>query len=121
MRALLASCAPMSARRQLDAIPPDLTDDAVLGGRLRLWQPRRGHRFGLDAILLAAATPARDRDRAIDLGAGVGAAGLALAARVPGLRVTLVEVSADLAALAALNAARNQLAGRVDAVALDVT
>jgi tRNA1(Val) A37 N6-methylase TrmN6 len=108
----------MSVKRQPDAIPPDLTDDAILGGRLRLWQPRRGHRFGHDAILLAAATPACDR--AVDLGAGVGAAGLALAARVPGLRVTLVDVNADLAALAALNAARNQLAGRVDAVALDV-
>ena len=97
---------------------PDLTDDAILGGRLRLWQPRRGHRFGHDAILLAAATPACDR--AIDLGAGVGTAGLALAARVPGIRVTLVEISSGLAALAALNATRNQLAGRVDAVALDV-
>jgi tRNA1(Val) A37 N6-methylase TrmN6 len=101
-------------------MPSDLTDDAVLGGRLRLWQPRRGHRFGHDGILLAAATPDRNGDRAVDLGAGVGAAGLALAARVPGLRVTLVEINAELAALAALNAARNQLAGRVDVVALDV-
>jgi tRNA1(Val) A37 N6-methylase TrmN6 len=108
----------MSGRRQPDALPPDLTDDAVLGGRLRLWQPRRGHRFGHDAILLAAATPARDR--AVDLGAGVGAAGLALAVRVPGLRVTLADINASLAALAALNAARNQLASRVDAVALGV-
>ncbi|HKD27548.1 MAG TPA: methyltransferase [Xanthobacteraceae bacterium] len=110
----------MSAERRAGAIPSDLTDDAVLGGRLRLWQPRRGHRFGHDGILLAAATPGRNGDRAVDLGAGVGAAGLALAVRVPGLRVTLVEISAELAALAALNAARNQLAGRVDAVALDV-
>src|SRR5258706_14840571 len=97
----------MSANRQPDAIRPDLTDDAVLGGRLRLWQPRRGHRFGHDAILLAAATPARHR--AVDLGPGGGAAGLALAAPVPGLPVTLVDVRADLAALAALNAARKQL------------
>jgi tRNA1(Val) A37 N6-methylase TrmN6 len=110
----------MAAERRSGDVPPDLTDDAVLGGRLRLWQPRRGHRFGHDAILLAAATPARDGDRAADLGGGVGAAGLALAARVPGTRVTLVEIDQGLAALATLNAARNQLAGRVDAVALDV-
>jgi len=110
----------MSGERQSSAIPSDLTDDAILGGRLRLWQPRRGHRFGHDAILLAAATPARDGARVVDIGAGVGAAGLALAARAPGLRVTLVEISSGLAALAALNAARNQLASRVDAVALDV-
>jgi tRNA1(Val) A37 N6-methylase TrmN6 len=100
---------------------PDLTDDAALGGRLRLLQPRRGHRFGHDAILLAAATPARAGDRIADLGAGVGTAGLALAARVDGARVTLVEIDARLAALAGENAARNGLAGRIDAVALDVS
>jgi tRNA1(Val) A37 N6-methylase TrmN6 len=99
---------------------PDLTDDLALGGRLRLLQPRRGHRFGHDAILLAAATPARSGDRIADLGAGVGTAGLALAARVEGARVVLVEIDARLAALAGENAARNDLAGRVDAVALDI-
>jgi tRNA1(Val) A37 N6-methylase TrmN6 len=110
----------MPAEPQSGAIRPDLTDDAVLSGRLRLLQPRRGHRFGHDAILLAAATPARDGDRAADLGAGVGAAGLALALRVPGARVTLLDIDRGLAALAATNAERNRLAGRVDAVALDV-
>jgi len=99
---------------------PDLTDDAALGGRLRLLQPRRGHRFGHDAILLAAATPARQGERAAELGAGVGAAGLALAARVAGVRVSLIEIDAGLAALAAENAARNGFADRVDAIALDV-
>jgi tRNA1(Val) A37 N6-methylase TrmN6 len=110
----------MPAERSSGAIPPDVTDDAVLAGRLHLLQPRRGHRFGHDAILLAAATPARDGDRAVELGAGVGAAGLALAARISGVRLTLVEIDAGLAALAAENAARNQLGGRVDAIALDV-
>ncbi len=97
-----------------------LTDDAALGGRLRLLQPRRGHRFGHDAILLAAATPARAGDRIADLGAGVGTAGLALAARVAGAPITLVEVDPQLAALAQKNAARNGFADRVDTVVLDV-
>jgi tRNA1(Val) A37 N6-methylase TrmN6 len=95
------------------------TDDAVLGGSLRLKQPARGHRFGHDAILLAAACPARAGDQVVDLGAGVGAAGLALAARVDGCIVTLVEIDPALAALAADNAQRNGLAARVRAVALD--
>jgi tRNA1(Val) A37 N6-methylase TrmN6 len=99
---------------------PDLTDDAILGGRLRLWQPRRGHRFGHDAILLAAATPALAGQTAVEFGAGVGAAGLALAARVPDLRVTLVEIDAELAELAGENAARNALTDRVATVVLDV-
>ena len=97
------------------------TDDTVLGGRLRLIQPRRGHRVGHDAILLAAATGGGAGEHAVDLGAGVGAAGLALAARVPGLQVTLIEIDPALAALAADNIARNGLAARVRACALDVT
>ena len=98
----------------------DVTEDTVLGGRLRLKQPRHGHRVGHDAILLAAACPARAGERAVDLGAGVGAAGLALAVRVDGTRITLVEVDAALAALAMENAQLNGLATRVDVVVLDV-
>ena len=56
----------------------------MLGGRLRLKQPRRGHRVGHDAILLAAAARRARATHVVDLGAGVGAAGLALAARVDG-------------------------------------
>ena len=95
------------------------SDDALLGGKLVLRQPLRGHRFGHDAVLLAAATPARKSEHAIELGAGVGAAGLALARRVEGLAVTLVELDPSLTALARDNAARNLLSERVRAVCLD--
>ena len=76
----------------------ETSEDAVLGGRLRLRQPLAGHRVGHDAILLAAATGGRAGEQAVDLGAGVGAAGLALAARVAGLKVTLVEIDDDACA-----------------------
>jgi tRNA1(Val) A37 N6-methylase TrmN6 len=99
----------------------ETTEDAVLGGRLVLRQPRRGHRVGHDAILLAAATDARSGEHAVELGAGVGAAGLALAQRVAGLKVTLIEIDPTLAALAEENAARNGLADRARAAVLDIT
>jgi tRNA1(Val) A37 N6-methylase TrmN6 len=99
---------------------PELTDDAVLGGRLRLKQSKRGHRVGHDAILLAAATGARPGDRAVDLGAGVGAAGLALAVRVIDVSVTLVEIDPALAEIAAENILRNGLTARARVVVLDV-
>ena len=96
-----------------------ITEDAVLGGRLRLRQPKRGHRVGHDAILLAAATGGRAGEHAVDLGTGVGAAGLALAARIPGLQVTLVEIDAALCGLAAENIVLNGFADRARAVVGD--
>jgi tRNA1(Val) A37 N6-methylase TrmN6 len=111
------SFAPMAA----EPAAVETSDDAVLGGRLRLRQPLRGHRVGHDAILLAAAAKAPPDGLAVELGAGVGAAGLALASRVPGLAVTLVEIDPALCALAAYNAERNGFGGRVRVVTLDVT
>jgi tRNA1(Val) A37 N6-methylase TrmN6 len=99
----------------------DVSDDAVLGGRLRLLQPRTGHRFGHDAILLAAAVRATAGERAVELGSGVGAAGLALATRIPGLSVSLVEIDPVLTALATENARRNGLADRVGTHCRDAT
>lgn len=104
----------------MNAEPQILTDDAILNGRLRLLQPKRGHRFGHDAILLAAATPAAKSQRIVELGAGIGAASLALLARVPGIDVTLVEIEATLAALATQNIARNGFAAQARSVTLDV-
>jgi len=98
----------------------DVTHDAVLGGRLRLTQPERGHRFGHDAILLAAAVSAKSGDRVVEFGAGVGAAGLALASRVPGIDLTLVEIEPALTALAAENIRANGFDETAHAVTLDV-
>lgn len=88
----------------------DLTHDAFLCGRLHLWQPRRGYRAATDAVLLAAACPAEAGQRVLDLGCGVGAASLCLAARVPGLVQTGLELQEDYAALARRNAAENGVA-----------
>lgn len=95
------------------AAPAGLTDDGMLGGRVRLWQPARGYRAGLDPVLLAAAAPARTGQSVLDLGAGVGAAFLCLMARVPGLDVTAIELQPDYAALAADNATRNGQTARI--------
>src|SRR5262249_60918670 len=81
----------------------EVTEDAVLGGKLRLKQPRSGHRVGHDAILLAAACPARAGECAVDLGAGVGAAGFAVAAPRGGVKGAFVGVGATLARLAGQN------------------
>ncbi|MFT4120282.1 tRNA1(Val) (adenine(37)-N6)-methyltransferase [Bradyrhizobium sp.] len=97
----------------------DITEDALLGGQLRLKQKRSGHRAGHDAILLAAATQAEAGARVVDLGAGVGTAGLALARRVAGIRLCMVEIDPELAQLARANAAANGISA--ETIVLDVT
>jgi tRNA1(Val) A37 N6-methylase TrmN6 len=96
----------------------DVTEDGFLGGQLRLMQKRSGHRAGHDAILLAAATDVRAGDRVVDFGAGVGTAGLALARRIEGIRLSLVEIDPELVELARANAAANVITA--EAIVLDV-
>ncbi|WP_299969900.1 methyltransferase [uncultured Roseobacter sp.] len=81
----------------------EVTRDAFLGGRVQLWQPRDGFRAGNDSVLLAASVSASQGQTVLDLGCGVGAAALCLRARVPGLRLTGVEIQPRDAALARRN------------------
>src|ERR1700676_3439577 len=113
MPACRTNCGPMTEP------PGEFTEDAFLGGQLRLRQFKSGHRAGHDAMLLAAATPACCGDRVVDFGAGVGAAGLAVAKRVARIELVLVEIDQALAGLARANAASNAIAA--DVIVLDVT
>ena len=95
------------------------TLDAISGLGLVLRQKRAGHRVGLDAVLLAAsARPAGGR--IVDVGAGVGSVGLALARRSPQALVDLVEIDEEIAALASENARTNGLVERIRVLAVDV-
>jgi tRNA1(Val) A37 N6-methylase TrmN6 len=97
-----------------------LTEDTLLGGRVKLLQPRRGYRVAVDAVLLAAAIDALTGQRVLDLGAGVGAVGLCLAQRVPGCTVVGIELQPALAQLAERNAALNGMSGRVRTLIADL-
>ena len=97
-------------------IADGFTVDRWLGGRLALVQPQGGHRVGTDAALLAAAAGTPE-GRIADVGAGVGAVGLALAQRA---FADLIEIDPDLARLAGINAARNGLQARARVLRLDV-
>src|ERR1700733_8270721 len=113
MPACPTNCGPMTEPSA------EFTEDAFLGGQLHLRQPRSGHRAGHDAMLRAAATSARPGQRVVDFGAGVGAAGLAVAMRVAGIELVLVEIDAGLADLARENAAANAIAAEI--ITLDIT
>jgi tRNA1(Val) A37 N6-methylase TrmN6 len=96
-----------------------LTLDRWLGGRLALVQPKSGHRVGTDAVLLAAAAGAPE-GRIADVGAGVGAVGLALTQRSERAFADLIEIDSEMSQLAVTNAGRNGLQARARVLRLDV-
>jgi FkbM family methyltransferase len=101
---------------------PAVTNDAFLGGALNILQLRSGYRAGLDAVMLAAAVPgdAGRPLRVLDVGAGVGTAGLCVARRLPSAEVVLLEKQSELADLASQNVQHNDLTARVRVVTADI-
>ena len=95
------------------------TLDSILGGALRLYQPRRGYRFSVEAVLLARFAAARPAARVLELGAGCGVVALIYAALARPREVVALEIQPALAALIARNAALNDL-GIVRAVCADL-
>lgn len=84
-----------------------LTQDAFLGGRLNILQPKDGYRAATDPVFLAAAVPASPSESILELGCGAGVAILCLMTRVQGLDATGVEIQALYADLARKNATLN--------------
>jgi tRNA1(Val) A37 N6-methylase TrmN6 len=100
--------------------PDSVTEDRLLDGRVRLLQPRRGHRVGSDAVLLAVALQPESGETVVDLGAGTGAVGLMMAALSDAAEVILVERDPTLVALCRRNIGLNGLDDRARAVEADI-
>jgi tRNA1(Val) A37 N6-methylase TrmN6 len=98
----------------------DVTENLILGGRVRLRQPAKGYRAGMDAALLAAACDAKPGETVIEAGCGVGAVMLAAARRREGASFVGVEREEAALALAQENVLANGLADRVQARGGDV-
>ncbi|WP_457094346.1 tRNA1(Val) (adenine(37)-N6)-methyltransferase [Microvirga sp. P5_D2] len=91
----------------------EITHDLLLGGRVHLAQPAKGHRAGTDAVLLAAAAPVKPGDVVMDVGAATGAVGLMVAMRVKEAHFIFVEQDPALAELCRRNVTENDIAGEV--------
>jgi tRNA1(Val) A37 N6-methylase TrmN6 len=92
----------------------------VLDRRVRLLQPPGGFRTSLDSVMLAAACPAGAGAHVLDMGTGVGGAAFCLLARVPGARVTGIEVQPGYHDLAVRNIALNAAEGRAEFACADI-
>ena len=85
----------------------DFTKDSFLGGGIKIWQPKKGYRAGIDPILLAASVNISEGQKVLDLGCGVGTASLAIAYRVKDVELYGIEIQKVFADLANLNSDEN--------------
>ena len=86
----------------------ELTRDDLQVNGYHLLQKRDGYRFSLDAVLLASFPGLNAGERVLDLGCGSGVLPLLLLGRERELKITGLELLADVCALARRNMAENQ-------------
>jgi tRNA1(Val) A37 N6-methylase TrmN6 len=96
------------------------SEDALLGGRVRLRQPVDGARASIDPVFLAAAVPVEPGELVLDIGCGTGAAMLCVAVREPQCRVVGLERQRELVRIAGDNLILNGLATRVSVMVGDL-
>jgi tRNA1Val (adenine37-N6)-methyltransferase len=96
-----------------------VTADALLKGRVRLYQPARGARMSLDPVLLAGFV-APPFGRFLDIGCGAGPLAFLLLARDPAAAGVGVEIQPRLAALAVRGRDDNGWGARLEVVEGDV-
>jgi len=103
---------------------PEVTEDAIFGGRIRIRQPARGYRVNVDTLLLAAALQQErvDAGRIAEPCCGVGAGLLAAAASATnsgGIEFVGIERDPLFAQLARENVELNAQAHRIRIVEAD--
>jgi len=84
----------------------------LLGGRVKVMQPQKGYRIGMDGALLAAGCASLPKVKtALELGCGVGGALLSLKMRRPEMTLAGIEREPTYAALARQNITLNAASG----------
>ena len=101
-------------------IHDDETVESLFGGRLQILQKKKGYRYTIDSVLLAHFIEPKKGERILELGAGSGVISLLLAFQNPGVRVTGLELQAELADMAGRSISMNGLEGRVNILQGDV-
>lgn len=92
----------------------------VLNKQVRLKQAENGFRTSMDSVMLAAACPIKSGQTLLDMGCGVGSAGLCVLFRQKDILLTGVDIQDDHVLLAKDNAALNGMSDRAEFICSDV-
>ncbi len=87
---------------------------------IKLYQPKRGYRFSVDALLLEDFISAKRLSSGIELGAGCGIISILLAKRLKSTRIIAVEIQKSLARCAKKNVELSKLSDRIEILHEDI-
>jgi len=89
------------------------TKNKFLGGKLKIFQQKKGFRAGHDSVILAAAISAKEGNRCLELGIGTGVVSLCLAHRINDLEIVGIDNDNKVLKLAKDNISLNGLSRNV--------
>lgn len=89
------------------------TVDELLGGRIRIFQKKKGYRFSIDALLLAHFIYLKMGDIIIDLGTGSGVIAIITAQRKECSKVVGVDIQEELVDMAKRSVQLNNLLDKI--------
>src|SRR3990170_8636173 len=87
---------------------------------VRIIQPKKGHRFTTDSILLARLSTPKKNAKVLELGTGCGIVSIILSKRIPSLRITAVEIQEEMAKLAERNIKLNDMEANISVLNMDI-
>ena len=91
----------------------DISLDKFFDGKIKIYQPKRGYKAGLDAILLAASVKTSKGKNIYDIGSGVGTISYCLGFRCNNVLITGVEKHIEYYTLAVKSQKLNKLKSKV--------
>ncbi|MEN6351637.1 MAG: tRNA1(Val) (adenine(37)-N6)-methyltransferase [Syntrophomonas sp.] len=94
-------------------------DDLILGG-LKIFQPRQGYRFSLDAVLLSHFPKLEKINTAVDLGTGNAVIPILLTERNPVIKVFGIEIQESMVKRARRSIVYNHLQERIEVIQGDI-
>ena len=92
----------------------------VLDKRVELAQPEGGFPTTIDAVLLAAACPAKSGDTLLDIGCGIGSASFCVLKRIEDCVLTGIDILPEAIELAKHNALLNKMKERTHFKCIDI-
>ncbi len=94
--------------------------DTLFISRLKVKQSKTGYRYSLDPVLVSHFAKPLPGSKIVDLGTGCGIIPIILAYRISKLQITGVEIQKNLAELAKVNIANNNLQGNIKIISSDM-